>query len=162
MNDHPCNNENRGPRGYAAHENFAHPYSGKTGGAAYDWASPGQAAYGRGRPFQRPKYNVPLNIAETESAYEVYVYAFGFEKENIKIMVTDDQLHISGTRPRNEENPPVFSRQEFPVRIFERVVGLNKTVDKTAITARQSDGVLIVTLPKTTEAQTPAQEISVE
>ena len=155
--NNPNDNAGCGPRGYAAYGNFAYSSVGGHSGSSHR-----RPMHGWSHPFRRPKYNVPLNIAETESAYEVYVYALGFEKENIKIRVADDQLHISGTRQVDEETLPVFSRQEFPMRTFERVIGLNETVDKTAITARQSDGVLIVTLPKTTEAQATAQEISVE
>jgi HSP20 family protein len=39
---------------------------------------------------------------------------------------------------------------------------LNGQVDVVNISAKQQDGVLVVTLPKTTEAQKPAQEIKVE
>lgn len=112
----------------------------------------------RGR---RPKYNVPLNVSETDTTFEVHVYALGFQKENIKISVADGLLHITGIRTVDEENTPVFSRQEFPVRSFERLLGLSEAADQTAIRARQVEGVLIGTLPKTTQAQNPAQEIEV-
>lgn len=111
--------------------------------------------------YRRPKYNVPLNIVNKEQAFEVHVYAYGFAKENIKISVIDDALYISGTRELNENELPDFSHQEFPVKTFERALKLNGQVDITAITAKQEDGVLKITLPKTPEAQKPAQEIVV-
>jgi HSP20 family protein len=112
--------------------------------------------------FRRPKYNVPLNITDNETNFEVHVYAVGFAKDNIKLTVTDDVLYISGTRTLSEDDEPNFSRQEFPVKSFERVLNLNGQVEVENISARQVDGVLIVTLPKTVEAQKPAQEIKVD
>ena len=112
--------------------------------------------------FRRPKYNVPLNITDNETNFEVHVYAVGFAKDNIKLSVTDDVLYISGTRTLSEDDEPNFSRQEFPVKSFERVLNLNGQVEVENISAKQVDGVLIVTLPKTVEAQKPAQEIKVD
>lgn len=117
---------------------------------------------GQGFGFRRPKYNVPVNIAETENNFEVYVYALGFDKENIKVAVTDGLLHISGTRTVDENNLPNFVSQEYPIKSFERVVQLNEQVDTTGINAKQENGVLIITLPKTAEAQKPAQEVKID
>ncbi len=118
-----------------------------------------RSAFGAG--YRRPKYNVPVNIAESESNYEITVYATGFSKQNIKLTVVEDILYISGTRTIDENNPPNFTKQEFPVKSFERSFLLNGQVDTANITAKQEDGVLIVTLPKTPEAQQPEQEIKV-
>ncbi len=117
---------------------------------------------GWGSNFRRPKYNVPVNIAETENTFEVYVYALGFDKENIKIAVTDGLLHISGTRTVDENNLPNFISQEYPIKSFERVVQLNEQVNTTSINAKQENGILIISLPKTAEAQKPAQEVKID
>ena len=114
-----------------------------------------------GGAYRRPKYNVPVNISENESNFEISVYATGFSKENIKLTVVNDVLFISGTRTVEESNPPNFTKQEFPVKSFERSFLLNGQVDTANITAKQENGVLIVTLPKTPEAQKPTQEIKV-
>jgi HSP20 family protein len=111
--------------------------------------------------YRRPKYNVPVNIAENESNYEITVYATGFTKENIKLNVVNDVLYISGTRTIDENNPPHFTKQEFPVKSFERSFLLNGQVDTGNILARQENEVLIVTLPKTPEAQERVQDIKI-
>ncbi|HZY35195.1 MAG TPA: Hsp20/alpha crystallin family protein [Mucilaginibacter sp.] len=121
----------------------------------------GRYGHFRGEHFRRPKYNLPINIADNETSYEVYVYALGYAKENIKISVQDDTLYISGTREVDEENLPNFSKQEYPIKSFERMLNLNGQVDTTAISAKQVDGVLVITLPKNPEAQKPSQEIPV-
>ncbi len=112
-------------------------------------------------PWRRPKYNVPVNIAERDNAYEVSVYASGFSKENIKLSVSDESLYITGTRDWGATPPPRFVRQEFPVKTFERVLSLNGAVDTASITARTEDGVLLITLPKSAEAQRGAQEVPI-
>lgn len=112
-------------------------------------------------PWRRPKYNVPVNIAERDDAYEVSVYATGFSKENIKLSVSDEALYITGTRDWGDTQPPRFVRQEFPVKTFERVLSLNGAVDTTSISARTENGVLLITLPKSVEAQRGAHEVPI-
>lgn len=123
---------------------------------AHHFAGP---AFGPG--FRRPKYNVPVNIEEKEQYFEVTVYATGFAKENIKLSVTEDVLYITGTRTIDENATPHFTKQEFPVKSFERVIALNNQVDTAGISATQQNGVLVIMLPKTAAAQTPAQEITI-
>lgn len=115
-----------------------------------------------GNNFRRPKHNVPVNIIDNINSYEVHVYALGFAKENIRISVADCVLYISGTREVDENNLPNFSLQEYPIKSFERVVGLNEQVDTANINAKQENGVLIITLPKTPEARQPAQEVKID
>lgn len=112
--------------------------------------------------FRRPKYNVPLNIADYATYYEVHIYALSFDKENIKISVEDDVLYIRGTRTVDKDNLPTFRRQEYPIKSFERAVNLYGEVDTSQIKARHENGVLIITLPKKPEAQHTEQEISID
>ncbi|QMU28447.1 Hsp20/alpha crystallin family protein [Adhaeribacter radiodurans] len=116
----------------------------------------------RSNYFRRPKYNIPLNIIDNENAFEVHVYALGFAKEGIKITVQDDVLYISGARAVEENNSPNFSHQEYPVKSFERVLNLNGQVDVSKISAKQVEGVLIITLPKNAASQQSAQEVTVD
>ncbi len=110
--------------------------------------------------LRRPKYNVPMNVANHDTHYEAHLYATGFDKADIKLTVTDDVLYITGTRTLDGPEPN-FTKQEFPVKNFERMLNLHGQVDTAAISARQENGVLIITLPKTQQAQQPAQEIKV-
>ncbi len=116
----------------------------------------------RGGFFRRPKYNVPLNISETGTHYEVHVYAVGFDKAHISVTVEDDVLMIRGKREIDPDNPPRFRRQEFPVKHFERVVSLHGQVDVTRIEAKQEGEVLKITLPKLPEAQAASQKIDID
>ena len=105
---------------------------------------------------------MPINIDEKDDHFVVSVYATGFGKENIKLSVQDDVLYISGTRTFEENEKPNFTKQEFPVRSFERMISLEGQVDVAEITARQENGVLYVKLPKTVEARQPGRDIGVE
>ena len=116
----------------------------------------------RGGFRRRPKYNVPLNIAESDTQYEVHVYAVGFDKEHIDVTVEDDVLIIRGKREIDKDNPPRFRRQEYPVKHFERVVSLHGQVDASQITAKQEGSVLMITLPKTAEAQSSSQKVNID
>jgi HSP20 family protein len=138
------------------HFNFAR--GAQQGAQAFE--KPGR--FSRGGWYRRPKYNVPLNVVDNETEFEVHLYALGFAKENIRISVQDDILYISGTRAIDENNPPNFSLQEFPVKSFERSLNLNGQVDTASISARQVEGVLIITLPKSSGARQPAQEVNID
>jgi len=146
MYSQQCNTAGSRPA-FGKYGHFKHPGWGR---------SPG------GMGFRRPKYNVPVNIVDNPENYEVHVYATGFAKDNIRISVADGVLYISGTREVDENNLPNFSLQEYPIKSFERVIALNEQVNTTNISARQENGVLIITLPKTPEAQKPAQEVKID
>lgn len=98
---------------------------------------------------KKTKYNVPLNIIEKDNQFEIHVFATGFSKEDIKITVTDDILFIKGSKEIDDENVPKFSRQEFPIKNFERKLSLNASVETQNFTAFNENGVLIINLPKT-------------
>lgn len=109
---------------------------------------------------RRPKYNIPTNVVKTETAFEIHLYAMGFDKENMKLSVIGNTLHVSGTRNVEEGYEPNFTSQEYPIKSFERVFELGNSIDKSLISAKQENGVLIVTLPIKPEAQ--PQGIKVE
>ena len=114
-----------------------------------------------GGMYRRAKYNVPANVAETDTAYEIHLYALGFDKANISITVVDDVLHVSGTREIPEDYRPNFIRQEFPIKSFEKEFHLNEGINTTGIVAKQEAGVLIITLPKKEEAQRKERNVDI-
>lgn len=116
--------------------------------------------YGGGM-HRRPKYNIPANVAETDTYYEIHLYALGYDKANISITVIDEVLYVSGTREIPEGYQPNFLRQEYPIRSFEKVFHLNEGIDTAAISAKQEEGVLIITLPKKPEAQRSERSVDI-
>lgn len=116
--------------------------------------------YGGGM-HRRPKYNIPANVAETDTDYEIHLYALGYDKANISITVIDEVLYVSGTREIPEGYQPNFIRQEYPIRSFEKVFHLNEEIDTAAISAKQEEEVLIITLPKKPEAQRSERNVDI-
>jgi len=114
-----------------------------------------------GGSWRRPKYNIPVNVIERETEYEVMVHAVTYPKENIKVSVVDDMLYISGTR-EPEEDRPNFVLQEYPIKSFERSFELSHKVDKDNISAKFVDGILVVVVPKTEAAQKPEVNIDIQ
>ena len=114
-----------------------------------------------GGNFRRAKYNIPANVAETDTHYEIHLYALGYDKANISITVVDDVLYVSGTREIPEDYRPNFIRQEFPIKSFEKEFHLNDGIDTTGIVAKQEEGVLIITLPKKLEAQRQERKVDI-
>jgi HSP20 family protein len=127
-----------------------HPHHGKHHGKHFGGGS-----------FRRAKYNIPANIAETDTGYEIHLYALGYDKSKINITVVDEVLYVTGTREIPEDYRPNFIRQEFPIKSFEKVFHLNEGIDTTAIVAKQEDGVLIITLPKKPEAQRQERNVDI-
>ena len=133
----------------------------KHGGNWPQWEERRQKAHRWG--WRRPKYNIPVNIIEHDTEFEVRVHALTFPKDQIKISVVEDMLYISGTREPEGDPHPNFVLQEYPIKSFERSFELSHRVDKDQIKAKHEDGgVLVITVPKTSEAQTSDIEIEVE
>lgn len=110
--------------------------------------------------WRRPKHNIPVNIIESGEGYELHVHALTYSKESIKVSVIDDMLYITGTREPKDSSPN-FVLQEYPIKSFERSFELSHKVDKDNIEAKFAEGVLIITVPKTKEAQKPEVTIDI-
>ncbi len=103
---------------------------------------------------------VPVNVRETADFYELFVFAPGLTKDAFTLSVSDDVLTISSVQGHDEAtNQAKWLHQEYQRGGFERQFQLNSKVDTDSITARYTDGVLEVMLPKL--PGTAAQEIAV-
>ena len=109
---------------------------------------------------RRPKHNVPVNIAETETGFTAQVFCVGFPKEQVRVTVTNNHIYISGRRQPADDQPD-FLLQEYPIKSFERWFELSDGVDQSAITARFEDGVLHIEAPKTEAARSPEREVPI-
>lgn len=119
----------------------------------------GEEAWGDG-------LTVPVNINESDSAYELHVMAPGLKKEDFRINVDRNVLHISYEHKEAEVNAedktaPRWLRKEYKLATFRRSFTLNEKIDISGINAKYNDGVLVVSLPKKELQQPLNQEISV-
>lgn len=114
----------------------------------------------------KDRMNVPVNIKESDTAYELQVIAPGLKKEEFKINVERNVLTVSFEHKEEskEEGTTKESkvlRSEYNFRSFKRSFTLNDKIDTTGINAKYTDGVLEVTLPKKENAAPVTQEIPV-
>ena len=98
-----------------------------------------------------------INVAETDTQYEVSADLPGVNSEDVKVEVHEGQLLISGERESvHEESDKKFHRVERTFGKFERRIGLPENVNETDISADYQEGVLTIVLPKS-EKQKPTR-----
>jgi len=111
-------------------------------------------------------FSAPVNIQETSTSYELQLVAPGLKKEDLKLNLDRNIMHISfeqkDQKDANKEQPESkWLRSEYRMRSFKRSFTLNEKIDVTKIAAKYADGILHVTMPKKEVTEPTAQEISV-
>jgi HSP20 family protein len=111
---------------------------------------------------------VPVNVKETDKAYELEVVAPGFEKTDFNVTLDKDLLTISAARKTQIKEDPAGSappekqlRREYHFRSFKRTFTLDEKIDATNIAASCINGVLVLNLPKKVEVKTPVTAIKI-
>ncbi len=95
-----------------------------------------------------------VDVSETENAIDVQVDLPGMKAEEIDIQVHNNQLTIKGERQEEkEEKGRTFHRIERRSGTFARVITLPAEVDENKVDAQYKDGVLKITLPRTTDVK---------
>jgi HSP20 family protein len=106
----------------------------------------------------------PVNIQETDKSYDLHLIAPGLKKEDFKINIDQNTLHISFEQKAEDKEQPQDSkwlRNEYRTKSFKRSFTLNDKIETGKIAAKYADGVLVVSLPKKENSEPVAQEISV-
>jgi len=94
-----------------------------------------------------------LDLSETPEQYLVRLEAPGFHRENLDVSLDGEFLTLSGNREfRADEKGENYLWQERREGRFARTVRLPGGVDPAKVEARYQDGVLTVTLMKTSPA----------
>lgn len=108
--------------------------------------------------------NVPVNLRETDQAYEMSLIAPGLRKEDFKLNVTNDMLTVSYEQKQesNEQNGQEgWLRKEYKMQSFSRSFSLDDSVDINKITASYDNGVLHLSLPKKESARRISKTIEI-
>jgi len=88
-------------------------------------------------------------IVDGPEAFTVILDVPGFKNEDIELELKDRHLHIVGTRgARTLGERDRLLRQERRFGKFHRVFALPDGIDEQNVTARNANGVLEITLPK--------------
>ncbi|MCO4761914.1 MAG: Hsp20/alpha crystallin family protein [Myxococcales bacterium] len=103
---------------------------------------------------RRVNFSPAVDVFETEAAFAIDLDLPGIKRETVHIEVLDGVLHVRGERSRRKRDEEAgYHRTERRFGAFERAFRLPKNVDGEAISARSTDGVLTITLPKKPEPQ---------
>jgi len=89
-----------------------------------------------------------LNVWEEERSLVVEAEIPGLKLEDIEVLVSGDELTISGERKAETAEGTTVHRRERGVGRFSRVVRLPVEVNADAVEATLREGVLTVRLPK--------------
>lgn len=93
-----------------------------------------------------------VNIYETKDGYVLEADLPGVNKDGLEITLEGHEITITGHRSvENTSGEPLF-RERHAVD-FRRVFELDPAIDATRISARMSQGVLFLTLPKSEEVK---------
>lgn len=93
---------------------------------------------------------IPIDVSEDDKSYKVRAEIPGFNKEDIHVSVHGDQVSISAETKKEKEEKKgdqVVLRECYYGR-QQRAFTLPQAVDDTKATAKYTDGVLELVLPK--------------
>jgi HSP20 family protein len=106
-----------------------------------------------------------VNVKETNEAYELEVAAPGLSRDDFKVEMNNDRLIISGEKKiENKEGQEGgdYVRREFSYQSFLRTFSLPESmVDSNKISAKYSDGILHIHVPKTENAKPKTKKIQI-
>jgi HSP20 family protein len=110
--------------------------------------------------FNRTMQRAAVNVYKTDNSFEMLVFAPGRIREHFHLDVKGNQLTISYLPPDGFPRPEWILR-EYSRGGFERVFTMDESVDTSGITAKYTDGVLQVTLPRIPGKQAEKRDIPV-
>jgi HSP20 family protein len=109
---------------------------------------------GREEPTIPARVFVPsADIYETSDALTVILEMPGVEKNNVSVRVEDGDLQVEGQLDLSKYKglQPLYT--EYNVGHYSRTFQLSSEVDQSKIEASLTDGVLVLSLPKTERAK---------
>lgn len=109
------------------------------------------------------RWSPRVDIAEENGNYEISADLPGLNKDDIKIEVHDDILTLRGEKKfEKEKKEKTYRLAERHYGEFVRAFSLPDNVNKDAIEAVFTDGVLKLTIPKTEQPKPKQIEVKVQ
>ncbi len=103
-----------------------------------------------------------VNILETKESYKIELAAAGLTKEDFKINLEKEVLTISSDKATSAlEGGTKYTRKEFSFHSFKRSFNLPENANQDQIQAEYINGVLVLTIAKKIDIQTPVKEIKI-
>lgn len=105
-----------------------------------------------GMNYRQDGFMPSVDIAESESEFEISAQLPGLKKDAISIDLENGRLTISGERKfENEEEGKNYHRVETSYGSFSRSFYLPDSINEESINATYTDGVLNITIQKQEE-----------
>jgi HSP20 family protein len=101
-------------------------------------------------------WSPPTDVYETEEAYVVRVEIAGMREEDFEILLENNTLLISGSRPDLTERR-AYQQMEIRFGKFSTALNLPAAVNIEQARAEYKDGFLTIVLPKATSNQTKVE-----
>ena len=104
-----------------------------------------------------------VNVKEEDNNFIIELAAPGMEKDDFNIEVDYNQLTISSEKESEmTEQLEKYTKREFAYHSFQRSFTLPETANSEKISAKYTNGILILTIPKREEARPkPTRKISI-
>ena len=98
------------------------------------------------------EFTPKVDIAESDTSFEIQLQLPGIPKDHIDITIERDQITVSGERniEKNEEGKK-FNSIESNFGAFRRSFTLPENINKDEIKANHTQGILIIEIPKDME-----------
>jgi HSP20 family protein len=132
----------------------------------FDWRNPLARTGFDLEPLRRElsmKQLPVVDVAETDNAYEITAEMPGMDEKNVEVKIANGMLCIRGEKKdEREERHRDYFVSERRFGSFERRLRVPPGVDTSRIDASFKNGVLLVMLPKSAEAQSAERTIAVK
>lgn len=104
-----------------------------------------------------------VELAETQEAINLKLELPGIDKKDLDIKVTENAVYISGERKQETTtNENGVTKTEFHYGNFQRVIPLSTRIQNTEVKAEYKDGILNLTLPKTSEEKNKVVKVNLD
>jgi HSP20 family protein len=124
-----------------------------------------QHVFGQTLPLLRPlqgKWRPNVDVFECENSIVVVAELAGVSREEVSVTFDEGTIRITGVR---RDIMPYKSRKYCQMEIsyndFDRIVHLPDDVDSEKITAKFTNGLLVIEAPKKTRDDVKSQEIKI-
>lgn len=114
---------------------------------------------GRGERFA-VAWTPPMDVTELENEIQIQIELPGMKADDINVSITNNIMTLSGEKKEeSERRGEDFHVKERTFGSFTRSVTLPSVVNADKITARFTDGILKISLPKAEEARAKRIEV---
>ena len=112
-------------------------------------------------PGESARVAFPLDVKDTDEAYEVIAVLPGVSADDLNIQITNNTLTIQGELKVEYDEQATYLLRERSAGRFMRSLQLPEAVDSAKVDASLKDGILTLRVPKAEEARPKTIKVNV-